>query len=994
MSEYDNGYRQSGYQSVFARLSITDTESSALKKTSPRGKNSYRNQSPGYSPSMNSGTSSPRLVSPKIFDRLANTETYATASMKGKIGNQRRSKSTPRKTSNAFFERMAYTETFASAKLKGLIDTSPKKRNISRGRSVQSTRSGTRGSDFWDRMSKTETYASASMKGKYRKESPAPAPVRRGASRSTSNGRVTRTTLSFFDRLFRADTASSLQKKKSLAGSQVSTPDSARSYHRRSPTAYSVSSNRPKPKRSYLRKAKSPSRGSPSYESKKHVYDSNKSVGSIRSARSSYTATSARSGNTARTGYHSVATTRSATTSRSLASSIGKSVTTTKLKPKPKAIRPSYASHNTSRIGFPPPSPKVRAAPRTIFKSPSPRSSPRNIPRSSPKRMQRNAPRPTSTRSITESAANLTGRPNTPSAIKEFKKPQPEAPRPPPPPRPVLQFDDDDELSFGSEESDEASLGPSSVKAPPQDAGSIASKKSSVSTSISNNAAAAALTVDTNVVMGKGPAVSVSMERSFMTAREDEDTDEEVHERPEAIEVEMQEIPEVGGEAEANVEVEVEYEAEAENDTSHEQKIQEMDDKSEASGGSEHIDDFLNDLDTTGMDENEPQDDSGPLTKDETSPRIPLVHESDDELSFGSDEGDDDDWLGASTRDTAKDDEQNADAEAGLAAKKSDDEDELGDFLNSSAESSSQDMQGTPDALVLDRSFQDEALDAGDVDERDDHSTKLTENDEVKSQSDGGSLHEAQPDDDDNESVEVDDNDGVSDADDVSMFEEDDFNKEDELEEDDSMHSVENEDDVDIDGFEEDHYDEDEDLDQMDSLDLILDATKSSEPRGLSAEKEIEDEDLEEDEQFSMNGEVNEVEESQCRYKILKSEKYHPEYGFEEIDPDDLYLKETLEAFEDGDISNEEIAVLIIEALFERDFDNGEHWEIDAGTARELEEDEGGGGDLEDLAFVVKRQARLDWNDLYSVAASKGTIFIDPEKSEIRVENYSYFVAG
>jgi hypothetical protein len=139
---------------------------------------------------------------------------------------------------------------------------------------------------------------------------------------------------------------------------------------------------------------------------------------------------------------------------------------------------------------------------------------------------------------------------------------------------------------------------------------------------------------------------------------------------------------------------------------------------------------------------------------------------------------------------------------------------------------------------------------------------------------------------------------------------------------------------------------------------------------------------------------INEEDDQLPTYKLLKSEKYHPEYGFEVQDTDELYLTETLQAWEQGEISNHEIAVLIIEAFFERDFENGEHWEVDAGTARELEEDEGGGADLEGRAFVVKRQARLDWNDLYSVAAAKGTIIIYPEKKEVRVENYSYFVAG
>eukprot|EP00551_Chaetoceros_affinis_P003775 CAMPEP_0203661590 /NCGR_PEP_ID=MMETSP0088-20131115/59689_1 /ASSEMBLY_ACC=CAM_ASM_001087 /TAXON_ID=426623 /ORGANISM="Chaetoceros affinis, Strain CCMP159" /LENGTH=660 /DNA_ID=CAMNT_0050524269 /DNA_START=13 /DNA_END=1995 /DNA_ORIENTATION=+ len=155
----------------------------------------------------------------------------------------------------------------------------------------------------------------------------------------------------------------------------------------------------------------------------------------------------------------------------------------------------------------------------------------------------------------------------------------------------------------------------------------------------------------------------------------------------------------------------------------------------------------------------------------------------------------------------------------------------------------------------------------------------------------------------------------------------------------------------------------------------------------------IEESDFEGDDEPDMEDEPNE-ELPPLRYKLLISDKYHPEYGLEELYPEDLYLVDSLTAFEEGAISNQELAVLIIEALFERDFEHGEHWEIDNGTARDLEEDEGGGGDLEGCAFVVKRQARLDWNDLYSVAAAKGTIIISSEKDEIKVENYSYFVAG
>jgi hypothetical protein len=130
------------------------------------------------------------------------------------------------------------------------------------------------------------------------------------------------------------------------------------------------------------------------------------------------------------------------------------------------------------------------------------------------------------------------------------------------------------------------------------------------------------------------------------------------------------------------------------------------------------------------------------------------------------------------------------------------------------------------------------------------------------------------------------------------------------------------------------------------------------------------------------------------RCKLLISDKYHPEYGLEELDPEELNVVDSLHSFEEGTKSKHDLCVDLIEALFWRDFENGEHWDIDPGTARELEEDEGGGGELDGRAFVVKKQARLDWNDLYSVAAAKGTIVAWPEKDEIRVENYSYYVAG
>ena len=198
-----------------------------------------------------------------------------------------------------------------------------------------------------------------------------------------------------------------------------------------------------------------------------------------------------------------------------------------------------------------------------------------------------------------------------------------------------------------------------------------------------------------------------------------------------------------------------------------------------------------------------------------------------------------------------------------------------------------------------------------------------------------------------------------------------------------------------------------------DSLDYILNT-----PTPIEEESEVEesDEDDKEIHDEHVNGDIigveglvidegdvgqnieedddHNVELPPMKYKLLISDKYHQELGVQELYPEDLDLVDSLMAFEKDEVSKEELAILIIEALFERDFEDGENWEIDAGTARDLEEDEGGGGDLAGRAFVVKRQAKLEWNDLYSVAASKGTIIISEENEEIKIDNYSYFVAG
>jgi len=127
------------------------------------------------------------------------------------------------------------------------------------------------------------------------------------------------------------------------------------------------------------------------------------------------------------------------------------------------------------------------------------------------------------------------------------------------------------------------------------------------------------------------------------------------------------------------------------------------------------------------------------------------------------------------------------------------------------------------------------------------------------------------------------------------------------------------------------------------------------------------------------------------KFKIFCSDKYHPEKGMQELDAASLNLVDALISYESNKFTNEIISVKIIEALFERDFNDDDHWEVDPASARELDEDEGDGRDLDGRAFQVRQQARLDSDEHYKVAAAKGMITIWPEEDEIRMENYSYY---
>lgn len=156
------------------------------------------------------------------WDRLAQQETVASATIKGKldfINSKPKTPSSAKKTTNAFFERMSKTETFATADMKGKIDRTPKKK----------VNDKTTTNSFFDRMSKTDTYASRDMK---------PNSVKKPKAKPETP-KMKKTTDAFFDRMSKTETYATADMKgmiertpssvsrSSTASSRLATPMSA-----------------------------------------------------------------------------------------------------------------------------------------------------------------------------------------------------------------------------------------------------------------------------------------------------------------------------------------------------------------------------------------------------------------------------------------------------------------------------------------------------------------------------------------------------------------------------------------------------------------------------------------------------------------------------------------------------------------------------------------------------------------------------------------------
>lgn len=116
-------------------------------------------------------------------------------------------------------------------------------------------------------------------------------------------------------------------------------------------------------------------------------------------------------------------------------------------------------------------------------------------------------------------------------------------------------------------------------------------------------------------------------------------------------------------------------------------------------------------------------------------------------------------------------------------------------------------------------------------------------------------------------------------------------------------------------------------------------------------------------------------------------------------------------------ISSQQTAHAIIDALFKRDFEPGPNWKIDPSTVQKVgpshtlqrnnpvkDSHRRGDGNSSsnsvatrewgEEVYRAEKQATWDCEDFYYVALAKGTIRFLPRIKEIRVESYTYYVAG
>jgi len=128
------------------------------------------------------------------------------------------------------------------------------------------------------------------------------------------------------------------------------------------------------------------------------------------------------------------------------------------------------------------------------------------------------------------------------------------------------------------------------------------------------------------------------------------------------------------------------------------------------------------------------------------------------------------------------------------------------------------------------------------------------------------------------------------------------------------------------------------------------------------------------------------------RTKIICSNKYAPELGFEDIDPQQLGIRRSLTEYEAGSLAAKKLASEIMHALLWRDLPKDLKWNINFPLERELAMPIGEIGYSFFIEATETRDDSVDSDtkeDIFHTASATGNVSFLPDRWEVHVENYS-----
>jgi len=127
------------------------------------------------------------------------------------------------------------------------------------------------------------------------------------------------------------------------------------------------------------------------------------------------------------------------------------------------------------------------------------------------------------------------------------------------------------------------------------------------------------------------------------------------------------------------------------------------------------------------------------------------------------------------------------------------------------------------------------------------------------------------------------------------------------------------------------------------------------------------------------------------RTKIICSNKYAPELGFDDVDPQQLGIKRSLTEYEAGSLTAKNLASEIMNALLWRDLPKGLKWNINYPLERELAMPIGELGYSFFIEATEEKECEGD-NAIIEknhTASATGNVSFLPDRWEIHIENYS-----